>query len=143
MDEFHEWFAKYEAVAANPEQQALNKKHKPNKISDTIDEMETQWLLQGATACEDKLQVYVPRTLRNLAKAGINIWMITGDRVGTAMNIAQSCELLLPQPRHRWITLTEPHIVTYFEDEIRAGRPAPGTRLNELTLTKLEQAQRA
>lgn len=37
----------------------------------------------GVTAIEDKLQDGVPQTIANLLLAGINVWMVTGDKQGT------------------------------------------------------------
>uniref|UniRef100_A0A8B9HM62 Phospholipid-transporting ATPase n=1 Tax=Astyanax mexicanus TaxID=7994 RepID=A0A8B9HM62_ASTMX len=50
--------------------------------------------LIGATAIEDKLQDGVPETIAKLAKANIKIWVLTGDKKETAVNIGYSCELL-------------------------------------------------
>lgn len=44
-------------------------------------------LLLGATAIEDRLQAGVPETIANLLKAGIKIWVLTGDKQETAINI--------------------------------------------------------
>lgn len=47
--------------------------------------------LLGATAVEDALQDNVKDTLESLRKAGIRVWVLTGDKVETALNIALSC----------------------------------------------------
>jgi len=49
----------------------------------------------GITAIEDCLQDEVPEVIADLATAGIVLWMLTGDKVETAINIARSCNLLL------------------------------------------------
>ena len=46
------------------------------------EEIETDMTLIGATAIEDKLQDGVPECIANLAKAGIKIWVLTGDKQG-------------------------------------------------------------
>ena len=51
------------------------------------------WLL-GATAIEDKLQEEVPETIVALKQAGIKVWVLTGDKVETAINIGYSAGLL-------------------------------------------------
>uniref|UniRef100_A0A4W4E4C8 Phospholipid-transporting ATPase n=1 Tax=Electrophorus electricus TaxID=8005 RepID=A0A4W4E4C8_ELEEL len=56
--------------------------------------IETNLMLIGATAIEDKLQDGVPETIAKLAKADIKIWVLTGDKKETAENIGYSCELL-------------------------------------------------
>uniref|UniRef100_A0A672TC11 Phospholipid-transporting ATPase n=1 Tax=Sinocyclocheilus grahami TaxID=75366 RepID=A0A672TC11_SINGR len=50
--------------------------------------------LLGATAIEDKLQDKVPETIETLMKADIKIWILTGDKQETAINIGHSCKLL-------------------------------------------------
>lgn len=56
-------------------------------------------LNQGATGIEDRLQEGVPDTIQALRKAGIKIWMLTGDKRETAVNIAYACKLLEPEDR--------------------------------------------
>ncbi|KAK1789851.1 hypothetical protein P4O66_015724 [Electrophorus voltai] len=50
--------------------------------------------LLGATAIEDKLQEGVPDTISCLSLASIKIWVLTGDKLETAMNIGYSCNML-------------------------------------------------
>uniref|UniRef100_A0A8B9U5N8 Phospholipid-transporting ATPase n=1 Tax=Anas zonorhyncha TaxID=75864 RepID=A0A8B9U5N8_9AVES len=50
--------------------------------------------LLGATGIEDHLQDGVPETIANLRKAGLQIWVLTGDKQETAVNIAYACKLL-------------------------------------------------
>ena len=50
--------------------------------------------LIGATAIEDKLQEGVPETIEFLRQAGIKVWVLTGDKIETAVNIGFSCNLL-------------------------------------------------
>ena len=47
-------------------------------------------LLVGASAIEDKLQDGVPNTIATLARANIKIWVLTGDKDETAINIGES-----------------------------------------------------
>ncbi len=51
--------------------------------------------LLGITGVEDLLQENVKETFESLRDAGIKIWMLTGDKVETAMAIAKSSKLLL------------------------------------------------
>ena len=48
----------------------------------------------GATAIEDRLQDQVGETIQVLKEAGSRVWVLTGDKVETAINIAYSCKLL-------------------------------------------------
>ena len=57
-------------------------------------QIEKDLVLLGATAIEDKLQDGVPQTIANLRKTGIKIWVLTGDKQETAINIGYSCQLL-------------------------------------------------
>lgn len=58
------------------------------------DEIEQELTLLGGTAIEDRLQEGVPATISLLGEAGIKIWVLTGDKVETAINIGYSCNLL-------------------------------------------------
>lgn len=51
----------------------------------------------GATGIEDRLQDGVPETIASLRKAGLQIWVLTGDKQETAVNIAYACKLLDPE----------------------------------------------
>ncbi len=52
-----------------------------------------------ASGPQDRLQDGVPHTIAKLAQAGIKIWVCTGDKVETAINIGRSCRLLTPRMR--------------------------------------------
>lgn len=56
--------------------------------------IEKDLILVGASAVEDKLQQQVPETIAKLRQAGISIWMLTGDKQETAVNIGFSCRLI-------------------------------------------------
>ena len=56
--------------------------------------IEQKLTLVGATAVEDKLQDGVTETIRDLRKAGIKIWVLTGDKLETAVSVATSCGLI-------------------------------------------------
>ena len=70
----------------------LNNRKK--RLNDIYDSIEEDIFLLGATIVEDKLQENVPETIRDLRFAGVKIWMLTGDKMNTAFNIALSCNLL-------------------------------------------------
>lgn len=64
------------------------------KLIENAGEMiEQNFDLAGATAIEDKLQKGVPETIDKLRRANIKIWMLTGDKRETAINIAQSARI--------------------------------------------------
>ncbi|KAI1386522.1 phospholipid-translocating P-type ATPase [Hypoxylon trugodes] len=58
--------------------------------------IEQSFDLVGATAIEDKLQTGVPETIDKLRRANIKIWMLTGDKRETAINIAHSARICRP-----------------------------------------------
>jgi len=59
-------------------------------MAECIAELETDMELLGITGVEDKLQDEVADTVEALRGAGIQIWMLTGDKVETATCIAIS-----------------------------------------------------
>lgn len=58
------------------------------------DEIEQSLELLGATAIEDRLQEGVPECIELLGRAGLKLWVLTGDKMETAINIGFSCNLL-------------------------------------------------
>ncbi|KAL5275863.1 ATP8B2 family protein [Megaselia abdita] len=71
---------------------ALDKREE--KMNVLYEEIESDLILVGVTAIEDKLQDGVPQAIANLQMAGIKIWVLTGDKQETAINIGYSCQLL-------------------------------------------------
>ncbi|KAG8516532.1 putative phospholipid-transporting ATPase VD [Galemys pyrenaicus] len=61
--------------------------------------LENKLTLLGATGIEDRLQEGVPESIEALHRAGIKIWMLTGDKQETAVNIAYACKLLEPDDK--------------------------------------------
>ncbi|XP_036068211.1 probable phospholipid-transporting ATPase IM isoform X3 [Oryzias melastigma] len=65
-----------------------------DQLAALYEEIEQGMKLLGATAIEDKLQEGVPETISRLNLADIKIWVLTGDKQETAVNIAYSCNML-------------------------------------------------
>ncbi|KNC95912.1 phospholipid-translocating P-type ATPase, flippase [Spizellomyces punctatus DAOM BR117] len=86
-EEYAKWAGIYEKAATT----INNRQDELDKAAEMI---EKDLILIGATAIEDKLQDGVPDTIATLALAGIKIWVLTGDRQETAINIGYSCKLL-------------------------------------------------
>eukprot|EP01134_Creolimax_fragrantissima_P006623 CFRG6623T1 len=86
-DHYEEWAKRYEAA-----QQSLT--NRDQLIDEACEDIEKNLFLLGATAIEDKLQDKVPETIANLLEAGIKVWMLTGDKQETAINIGYSCSLI-------------------------------------------------
>ncbi|ONK66265.1 uncharacterized protein A4U43_C06F5920 [Asparagus officinalis] len=81
------------------------------KIDQAAEKIEKDLILLGATAVEDKLQNGVPECIDKLAQAGIKIWVLTGDKMETAINIGFACSLLRQGMKQIIITLETPDIV--------------------------------
>lgn len=76
---------------------AINNREK--LLEDAAELIEKDLRLLGATAIEDKLQEGVPETIASLSRADMKIWILTGDKQETAINIGYSCRLLTPGMR--------------------------------------------
>ncbi|XP_078483950.1 phospholipid-transporting ATPase ID [Ciona intestinalis] len=85
-----------------------------DKLSAVYEEIERDLDLLGATAIEDKLQDGVPETIANLSKANIKIWVLTGDKQETAVNIGYSCNMLTEEMKNVFV------ISGYTFDEVSA-----------------------
>jgi magnesium-transporting ATPase (P-type) len=64
------------------------------KVEELSDSIERDLELVGCTAIEDKLQDGVPEAIAYFIAGGIKVWIITGDKQATAINIAKSCNLI-------------------------------------------------
>ena len=85
--EYTAWNATYTEAA-----QSLEKRDE--KIDVCAETIEKDLELLGATAIEDKLQDGVPGCIEQLMRAGMAVWVLTGDKQDTAINIGQACSLL-------------------------------------------------
>lgn len=63
-------------------------------LDDAADLIERDLILLGATAIEDKLQENVPDVIQLLRDAGMKVWVLTGDKMETAINIGFASNLL-------------------------------------------------
>ncbi|KAJ3109508.1 hypothetical protein HDU97_005165 [Phlyctochytrium planicorne] len=84
---YNEWAKKYH-------QASVSLTNREEMMDAVAEEIEQNMLLIGATAIEDKLQDGVPECIAGLANAGIKLWVLTGDKMETAINIGLSCNLL-------------------------------------------------
>ncbi|KAK1425808.1 hypothetical protein QVD17_21169 [Tagetes erecta] len=64
------------------------------KLDEVAELIESDLILIGCSAIEDKLQEGVPSCIETLFKAGLKIWVLTGDKLETAINIAYACNLI-------------------------------------------------
>lgn len=86
-DVYNEWKETYHKASTAMQNREL-------KVEDAANLIENNLTLLGATAIEDKLQDGVPETIAALIKADINVWVLTGDKQETAINIGYSCRLI-------------------------------------------------
>lgn len=84
---YQEWVKEHDLAA-----QALVQRDE--RLEEVADRIERDLMLLGGTAIEDRLQDGVPDTIALLGRAGIKLWVLTGDKVETAINIGFSCNLL-------------------------------------------------
>ncbi|XP_030246129.1 phospholipid-transporting ATPase ID isoform X3 [Drosophila navojoa] len=84
----------YNDWRSRQQEAALSMDSRESKLNAIYEEVESGMQLLGVTAIEDKLQDGVPKSIANLQNAGIKIWVLTGDKQETAINIGYSCQLL-------------------------------------------------
>uniref|UniRef100_A0A8D0MEQ6 Phospholipid-transporting ATPase n=1 Tax=Sus scrofa TaxID=9823 RepID=A0A8D0MEQ6_PIG len=63
------------------------------KLAEAYEQIETDLILLGATAVEDRLQEKAADTIEALQKAGIKVWVLTGDKMETAAATCYACKL--------------------------------------------------
>ncbi|KZP01087.1 phospholipid-translocating P-type ATPase [Calocera viscosa TUFC12733] len=86
-NEYDAWSKEYHEVEVALED-------REEKIEEVCDKLEHDLRLLGATAIEDKLQDGVPEAIADLKRAGIKVWVATGDKLETAVSIGYSTNLL-------------------------------------------------
>lgn len=87
-DFYIEWAERYHAANASIAD------NREEIIDEVAEKIEDDLTLIGCTAIEDRLQLGVPESIAILGQAGIKLWVLTGDKVETAINIGFSCNLL-------------------------------------------------
>ncbi|CAM2109380.1 unnamed protein product [Caretta caretta] len=86
-EDYIEWSKKHHEASVLLQNRA-------QELDKVYEEMEQDLQLLGATAIEDKLQDGVPETIQLLKKGNIKVWVLTGDKQETAVNIGFACRLL-------------------------------------------------
>eukprot|EP01134_Creolimax_fragrantissima_P001455 CFRG1455T1 len=87
---YTDWAARYKTASQSIDE-------RDEKVAEMAEEIETQLALVGTTAIEDKLQLGVPAAISRLRQASIRVWVLTGDKQQTAINIGFACQLLTNQ----------------------------------------------
>ena len=93
------WLKRYDVASKSVDDRAA-------KMSRLAEEIERGMTIVGATAIEDRLQDDVPATIADMRAAGIKVWVLTGDKLETAVNIGYSCKLL--DAEMSVVTLSDP-----------------------------------
>ncbi|XP_046811549.1 phospholipid-transporting ATPase VD [Lucilia cuprina] len=88
--EYTDWWARHQEIEMSME-------NRERRLRDSFAKLESNLSLLGATGIEDRLQEGVPETIQSLMAAGISIWVLTGDKPETAINIAYSAKLFTQQ----------------------------------------------
>lgn len=86
--EYQEWWKVFDKA------QTTVSGNRSDELDKAAELLERDFYLLGATAIEDRLQDGVPETIHTLQEAGIKVWVLTGDRQETAINIGMSCKLV-------------------------------------------------
>ncbi|MEE6503137.1 hypothetical protein FKM82_004751 [Ascaphus truei] len=94
--------------------------NREERVSAVYEEIESNMMLLGATAIEDKLQEGVTDTIASLILANIKLWILTGDKQETAMNIGYSCHMLTDEMND--IFIVSGHSVTEVREELRKAK---------------------
>eukprot|EP01060_Flectonema_neradi_P007676 TRINITY_DN15381_c0_g1_i1.p1 TRINITY_DN15381_c0_g1~~TRINITY_DN15381_c0_g1_i1.p1 ORF type:complete len:1336 (+),score=232.55 TRINITY_DN15381_c0_g1_i1:64-4071(+) len=89
-EEWNEWEPIWNEVRTG----SFTPEERETKEKEAISSMERDLNILGLTGVEDKLQDKVPETILSLRHAGCKVWMITGDKKDTAMNIGHAASLL-------------------------------------------------
>lgn len=87
--ELEEWTKAYHEASS-----AMTDREK--KIDEIAPMVESNLLVLGVSAVEDKLQPSVPEAVLWLRRAGIKFWVLTGDKLETAIEIGKTSSVILP-----------------------------------------------
>mmetsp|Transcript_12445 Transcript_12445/g.31842 ORF Transcript_12445/g.31842 Transcript_12445/m.31842 type:complete len:593 (+) Transcript_12445:2-1780(+) len=90
--DFDAWLDKYDAARSSMS-------NREEKTEAAVGELERNLTLLGMTGVEDALQAGVPRTIESLRRGGMNVWVVTGDKQETAIQIANTCKLFSDKDR--------------------------------------------
>ena len=85
--DYKEWEDEYKEA----KYKSLTNKELSGVVDYVINQIESKVILLGVSALEDKLQNEVEKDIKKFIEAGINFWMITGDKMDTAESIGYSC----------------------------------------------------
>lgn len=127
--EYIDWNARFESAM----QTVTNR---DDAVARVNEEIERDLELIGSTAIEDKLQDGVPDTIKYLRQAGIKVWVLTGDKVETAINIGFSSGLLDNHMIQYHMTKTSSHaLLEDLNDFMKSLRSVVGIQKSALIVS--------
>jgi phospholipid-transporting ATPase len=113
----------------------ISTKNREENIAKVGAELEKELSCVGITAIEDRLQDEVPEVIADLAKAGIVLWMLTGDKLETAINIGRSCNLIIHGTELLYLTkITTPEEYATRLEEVHANMVKRGEGTQNVAL---------
>ena len=128
---YEDWSRRYRLALVDLVELEKKEKELPNEIERLMSEIEVDMALVGSTAIEDKLQDGVPKTIADMGRAGIAVWVLTGDKEETAINIAYACELFDTRTKVHILNLKNAHDASAVRRELQRNgglaRVAAGT----------------
>jgi phospholipid-translocating P-type ATPase (flippase) len=133
--DFKRWHKQWKELQLS---NSVDKDAQLDKLGATI---ENKLELLGASAIEDKLQDGVPDTIALLIAAGIRVWVLTGDKQETAVEIGKSCNLIKSNMRLLDFSSTTQaellsKIDTYTSELVSSTQGAVGKTLYQLARIK-------
>ncbi|CAN6275550.1 unnamed protein product [Urochloa humidicola] len=98
-DEYKEWSKNFQEASCSLD-------NRESKVAEVCQSLERNLHILGVTAIEDRLQDGVPETIKLLRNAGINVWMLTGDKQNTAIQIGLLCNLITSEPNSQLLSIS-------------------------------------
>lgn len=105
---------------------------KYRKMDEVAAILEQDFQLIGSTAIEDRLQQGVPEAISHIRQAGLKIWVLTGDKLETAINIGYSSSLLDATQN---ICIVDGTSKLVLLEQLNALRSAHGNKNNAVVLS--------
>ncbi|XP_007891054.2 phospholipid-transporting ATPase IG isoform X1 [Callorhinchus milii] len=101
----------YDHINAQLHEAKMALKDRDEKLAQVYDDIESNLHIIGATAVEDSLQELAAETIEALHSAGMHVWVLTGDKMETAMATCYACSLF--HRNMKLLQLTTKHIEEY------------------------------
>ncbi|XP_061651694.1 probable phospholipid-transporting ATPase VD isoform X1 [Phyllopteryx taeniolatus] len=105
-------------------------------LLDSAERLETNLTLLGTTGIVDRLQEDVPETIESLQRAGIKVWVLTGDKQETAVNIAYACKLIGPNDQILTVNCESKDDCAALLEDLKLKVQRSEERMNKKTTTE-------